>query len=78
MSTTKLLQVRNVPAELHTKLKMEAANKGKSLSELVLEIIRKHEQTVSIEDWLAELRKLPRTKSKVSAADIIRKARGPL
>jgi plasmid stability protein len=78
MSTTKLLQVRNVPADVHMKLKIEAANKGKSLSDLLLDIILKHEQTVSIDDWLAEVRRLPKTKSKVSAADVIRAARGPL
>lgn len=75
MSTTKLLQVRNVPVSLHRQLKTEAASRGKTLSDLVLEILRRHQQTVSIEDWLAELRKLPRTTLTVSPADLIRKAR---
>jgi len=78
MSTTKLLQARNVPASLHRKIKADAASRGKSLSDLLVEILERHYAQPSIEDWLAELRKMPRTKSTVSAADIIREARGPL
>jgi len=78
MSTTKLLQVRNVPASLHRKMKTQAASRGKTLSDLVLEILQRHYEHPSIEEWLAELRKMPKTRSTVSSADIIRESRGPL
>lgn len=75
MSTTKLLQIRNIPASLHRRLKMRAASHGKTLSELGLEALVRYDEQPTIDEWLAELRKLPRSTSKVAAADLIRQAR---
>ena len=37
----KTLQVRNVPEDLHRRLKVRAASEGRSMSELVLEELRR-------------------------------------
>ncbi|GIW42340.1 MAG: antitoxin [Candidatus Binatia bacterium] len=70
-----VIQIRNVPEELHRRLKMRAAAEGISVSEYVLREIRKSLDRPSREEWLRRIAQLPRTKIRPSAAAVIRSER---
>ena len=53
MST--MIQIRNVPGDLHRKLKARAALQGKSLSDYLLENIIDIAAIPSVEEWRARL-----------------------
>jgi plasmid stability protein len=72
---SRMLQVRNVPEALHRRLKMRAAGKGQTLTDYVLDVLKRADREPSIEEWLEELRALPATRLSVSPAALIRKAR---
>lgn len=74
----KMIQVRNVPEEIHRELKVRAARQGVSLSDYVLELARRDVQLPTMKEWLDRVRAKPRVESDISAADIIREHRGPL
>jgi plasmid stability protein len=48
----KTLQVRNVPDDVHRRLKVRAAEQGRSLSELVLEELRRSLERPTRQDLL--------------------------
>ncbi len=50
------IQARNVPDDLHRKLKARAAQQGKSLSKFLLETIAEVAERPSVEEWRARLR----------------------
>lgn len=52
MSKTKMIQIRNVPDDLHRRLKAKAAQAGKSLSDYLLDELRPLAERLT----LAELR----------------------
>jgi antitoxin FitA len=49
---SKMIQIRNVPDELHRVLKSRAAKQGISLSDYLLAEIRQMAELPTIEDWL--------------------------
>ena len=51
-----MIQIRNVPDELHRKLKARAALQGKSLSDYLLQTIAEAAERPSVEEWRARLR----------------------
>lgn len=71
----KMIQVRNVPDEIHRELKVRAAREGVSLSEYILELARRDVARPSMKEMLERLRSRPRMTSEVSSADLIREAR---
>lgn len=74
----KMIQVRNVPDEIHTELKVRAARKGVSLSDYVLELARRDVGRPTMEEWLAAVRSDPPITSDISSAELIREVRGEL
>ena len=74
----KMIQVRNVPDEVHRELKIRAARQGVSLSDYLLELARRDVNLPTVEEWMARVESRPRVETDLSAADIIREARGPL
>jgi len=74
----KMIQVRNVPDEIHRELKIRAARKGVSLSDYVLELARQDVNLPTVAEWMAAVEAQPFTATDVSVADIIREHRGPL
>ncbi len=72
---TKMIQLRNVPDELHRKLKARAASEGMSLSDFVTREARRVVETVSDDEIRRRLAARPVQHLKVSAADIIREER---
>jgi plasmid stability protein len=74
MSKT-MVQIRNVPAEFHRRLKARAALEGMSMSEYILREIGKALDRPTRQEVLDRLRAKPRRQMKRSAADVIRAER---
>ena len=75
---SKMIQVRNVPDELHRTLKIRAAEQGVSLSDYVLrelETVVAQPTVAELVDWLE---KQPGADIGDAAVEIIRAHRGPL
>jgi len=69
------LQIRNVPDDLHRKLKQRAARAGMSLSEYLLAEVRASAEQLTHEEMLERLRsRIPVTVSE-SPADAVRAER---
>ncbi len=73
MST--LVQIRNVPRELHRRLKARAAMAGMSMSEYALRELRKALERPTREEILERLASRPVRRLRRSAADVIRAER---
>jgi plasmid stability protein len=69
------VQVKNVDPDLHDQLRARAAAAGVPLGEYVLELIRRDLRTPSRQDWLAQVRALPRIGHDVDIADALDEAR---
>ena len=72
---SKMIQIRNVPDDLHRKLKMRAAKEGLSLSDYLLRMAEREANTLSIEELSERIRRRGRIEIDVSTADIIREGR---
>lgn len=57
MAAGVMIQIRHVPAKLHRILKARAALAGKSLSDYLLDDLKRAVEKPSMEEWLAKLRK---------------------
>ena len=75
---SKMIQVRNVPDEVHREAKARAARERLSLSAYVLRELERSLEVPPIEDVLARLRSREPVESPLSSAEIIREIRGPL
>jgi antitoxin FitA len=53
---TKMIQIRNVPAPLHRELKARAARAGMTLSDYLMDVIRRAAERPEPEDLLARVR----------------------
>jgi antitoxin FitA len=72
---SKMIQIRNVPDELHRRLKSRAAAGGMSLSDYLLNEIRLVAEQPTWEEFRARLASRPPLKSSISPAEIIREIR---
>jgi antitoxin FitA len=72
---SKMIQIRNVPDEVHRKLKVRAAQAGVTLSELLAREARRLAEQPSLEEMLERLKSRPRVKLTSSPARIIREER---
>ena len=70
-----MVQIRNVPTELHRRLKARAAIEGMSMSDYVLRELRKALDRPTREEILERLRGQPVRRLGRSAADVVREAR---
>ena len=66
------IQIRNVPEDLHRKLKMRAAQAGMTLSDYLLAEIRKSADVPTLEEIVARVRSGELAELKTRPADIIR------
>ena len=73
MST--MVQIRNVPSELHRRLKIRAATEGISMSDYVLREIRKSLDRPTRQEVLERLQAQPVRMFRHRAADVIRSER---
>ncbi|MGA9796807.1 MAG: hypothetical protein WBQ17_14880 [Rhizomicrobium sp.] len=72
---SKMIQLRNVPDDLHRKLKMRAAGAGMTLSDFLIREATLISERPTDEEMLARLRALPPVRLKTSPAKIIREMR---
>lgn len=67
-----MVQIRNVPIELHRRLKARAAIEGLSMSDYVLREVRKALERPTRQEVLERLRAQPVRRLRRSAADVLR------
>ena len=67
-----MVQIRNMPDSLHRELKSRAALAGMSLSDYLLNEIRRAAERPTVAEMRARLAKLPPVDLGMSAADAVR------
>lgn len=70
-----MVQIRNVPSDLHRKLKARAALAGMSLSEYLLREVRSVAEQPTLEEIKERLSKLAPVRTRLSAAAAVRAER---
>lgn len=70
-----MVQIRNVPDELHRELKARAAQAGMTLSDYLLEEIRNLAVRPTMREWAKEVRKEEPVELFKSPAEILREER---
>jgi len=71
-----MIQLRNVPDELHKKLKARAAAEGMSLSDYILKDVKIQADLPTMKEWLDGLKDLTPIITKETSAETIRAIRG--
>jgi plasmid stability protein len=66
------IQIRNVPPELHRKLKAQAAEAGMSLSDYLLRQVERTANTPTLEEAVRRIRSRKLVRLKTRPADLIR------
>ncbi|WP_428275483.1 FitA-like ribbon-helix-helix domain-containing protein [Candidatus Palauibacter sp.] len=72
---SKMLQVRNIPDELHRRLKSRAALAGTSMSDYVLREIRKSLEKPTREELFHRIARLPPIEPDPLPSEVLREAR---
>lgn len=72
------IQIRNVPDEVHAKLKAKADARGQSLSEYALTELRLAADRISVEEALTLATEDGPIGAEIDTAAIVRELRGPL
>ena len=70
-----MIQIRNVPDDVHRKLKARAAEKGMSLSDYLLRGLEQEARRPTMEEMFERLSKLPPVHLTESAVDALRDER---
>ncbi|HSH44842.1 MAG TPA: hypothetical protein VK966_03245 [Longimicrobiales bacterium] len=70
-----MIQIRNVPDSLHRELKARAARSGRTLSDYLLEVVRREMERPEPRDLLARIRERGPVYLDESAADAVRAER---
>ncbi len=70
-----MVQIRNVPDEVHRTLKARAAMAGESLSDYLLRELRRVAERPTLEEMLDRLHQRPKISLTPSPAEIIREER---
>lgn len=70
-----MIQIRNVPAKTHRKLKARAAMEGMSLSDYLLKEIQRVADLPSIREFSEHLKRRDPVNPPISAAELIREMR---
>ena len=72
---SKMIQVRDVPDEVHSTLKARAAREGMSLSDFIKKELERAAERPTMREWLDGARQAKPVSSKRSAAQIVRELR---
>ena len=70
-----MIQVRNVPDDVHRELKARAARQGTTLSDYVQALIEDDLAVPTLEEGLARVMRLPRPRQVVAGSELVRAAR---
>jgi plasmid stability protein len=72
---SKMIQIRNVPNQIHRTLKARAAMEGKSLSDYLLDEIRRVAEIPTPDEMRRRLEALPPVQPSETAAEAVRAER---
>ena len=72
---SKMIQVRDVPDQVHSTLKARAAREGMSLSDFIKKELELTAERPSMREWLESARHAKPISTKRSAAEIMRELR---
>jgi plasmid stability protein len=72
---SKMIQVRDVPEQVHSILKARAAREGMSLSDFIKRELEHSVERPTMREWLESARQAKPISSKRSAAQIVRELR---
>jgi hypothetical protein len=72
---SKMIQIRNVPDEIHRALKSRAAEDGKSLSDYILVELRRMAEMPTIKEWLERVKSREPVNPDISSEDAVRAER---
>ncbi|HUH14624.1 MAG TPA: hypothetical protein VML35_01925 [Gaiellaceae bacterium] len=72
---TKMIQIRNVPDDLHRKLKSRAAERGMSLSDYLLAEVERVAEVLTPEEIKERLRRMPPLKHGEAPSVTLRRMR---
>ena len=72
---SKMIQVRDVPDQVHSTLKARAAGEGMSLSDFIKRELERSAEQPTMREWLERTRQAKPIPTKRSAAQIIRELR---
>lgn len=67
-----MIQIRNVPDDLHRALKVRAARSGMTLSAMLLEELREVADKPTLAEWLRESERLDPGSSGETPAELVR------
>jgi len=70
-----MIQIRNVPEQLHSALKTRAAREGLNLSDFIKKELRLTAERPSMREWLEQTRQVKPISAKRGAATILRQLR---
>jgi plasmid stability protein len=70
-----MVQIRNVPDELHRELKVRAARAGMTLSDYLLDELRNLAVRPTMREWVREARGLEPARVSQSPAEVLRDER---
>jgi antitoxin FitA len=70
-----MIQIRNVPEDLHRRAKARAALEGLTLSDLALRALEKEVETLTFDEVVARVRELGPVYGAPPAAEILREER---
>lgn len=73
-----MIQIRNVPDDVHRRAKAKAALEGLTLSDLALRALRREVDELSWEEVVERVRALDPVEDAPDAAELIREVRGEL
>lgn len=71
----KMIQIREVPEELHCTLKTRAAREGMSLSDFIKKELERSAERPTMRDWLDLTKRAKPIPAKRSATQIVRELR---
>jgi plasmid stability protein len=72
---SKMIQIRDVPEQVHSTLKARAAREGLSLSDFIKRELEHVVERPSMSEWLERIQQAKPIRSKQSAAEIVRELR---
>ncbi len=72
---SKMIQIRDVPDEIHSTLKARAAREGMSLSDFIKKELERSAERPTMREWLDRTRRAKPIIGKRSATEIIREMR---
>lgn len=75
LNMSKMVQIRDVPDNVHSTLKARAAREGMSLSDFIKRELQRTAERPSMHEWLEQTRQAKPIRTKRSPAQVLRELR---